>query len=155
MDVAHAGAALWLADWSKDYKALKANKTDTLKFDKYERLGIYTGLGMTQYVFNLFCELSYLIMLMKSAKFLHSNMLSSVLRSNMQWFEATPVGRIINRFSKDIQIIESLLPNSYRMVKLCSVFVNAYFIFKFEFNFKLNQKIIFIEYKFQARFKIV
>jgi ATP-binding cassette subfamily C (CFTR/MRP) protein 1 len=119
MDVAHAGASLWLSDWSKDYKKLKFNNgTNSVKFNKYERLGIYSALGMSQYIFNLFCELSYLIMLMKSAKYMQATMLSSILRSNMQWFEATPVGRIINRFSKDIQIIESLLPNSYRMVVL-------------------------------------
>ena len=47
---------------------------------------------------------------------MQATMLSSILRSKMQWFESTPVGRIINRFSKDIQVIESLLPNSYRMV---------------------------------------
>ncbi len=126
MDVAHAGSSLWLSDWSKDYKKLKFNNgTHTVRFNKYERLAIYSAFGMSQYIFNLFCELSYLIMLLKSAKYMQATMLSSILRSNMQWFEATPVGRIINRFSKDIQIIESLLPNSYRMVNYFVLFLQS------------------------------
>jgi ABC-type multidrug transport system fused ATPase/permease subunit len=43
-------------------------------------------------------------------------MLASTMRNTMQWFESTPVGRIINRFSKDIEAVESSIPSSYRMV---------------------------------------
>ena len=117
INAAHAGSSLWLSDWSKDYKKLKFNNgTSSVKFNKYERLAIYSAFEMSQYILNLFCEFSYLILLLKSAKYMQATMLSSILRSKMQWFESTPVGRIINRFSKDIQVIESLLPNSYRMV---------------------------------------
>ena len=62
---------------------------------------------------------------------MQATMLSSILRSKMQWFESTPVGRIINRFSKDIQVIESLLPNSYRMVNYFDLLQK---VFKIIFN---------------------
>ena len=45
-------------------------------------------------------------------------MLASTMRNTMQWFESTPVGRIINRFSKDIEAVENSIPASYRMVIL-------------------------------------
>ena len=34
----------------------------------------------------------------------------------MTFFESTPIGRIINRFSKDIDAVEVTIPTSYRML---------------------------------------
>jgi len=70
-------------------------------------------------LFMLFSDLSFLKMLMKSSRSLHSSMLYSILRSTMQFFESTPIGRIINRFSKDIEAVESLIPASYKMLIRC------------------------------------
>ena len=39
-------------------------------------------------------------------------MLKSVMHSTMQFFESTPIGRIINRFSKDMYSVEIDLPLS-------------------------------------------
>ena len=42
----------------------------------------------------------------RSAKHLHEAMLKSVMRSSIQFFESTPIGRILNRFSKDLNAVE-------------------------------------------------
>jgi ATP-binding cassette subfamily C (CFTR/MRP) protein 1 len=42
-------------------------------------------------------------------------MFNSILKSKMRFFESTPVGRIINRFSKDIEAIESMIPSAYNL----------------------------------------
>ena len=42
----------------------------------------------------------------RSARNLHEAMLISVMRSSIQFFESTPIGRILNRFSKDLHQIE-------------------------------------------------
>lgn len=44
----------------------------------------------------------------------HETMLSSILKSKMQFFESTPIGRIINRFSHDLNSIEFNLPESFK-----------------------------------------
>jgi ATP-binding cassette subfamily C (CFTR/MRP) protein 1 len=48
-------------------------------------------------------------------------MLYSILRSKMSFFEQTPVGRIINRFSKDIESVEGVIPDSYKSLIRCLV----------------------------------
>ena len=109
---AQAATSVWLSDWSD-----KSNN-DT-QFNKYERLGVYTALGISQYLFMLLADIAFLKALMRSSRFLHSSMLASILRSTMQFFESTPVGRIINRFSKDVEAVESLIPISYKMLIRC------------------------------------
>lgn len=42
----------------------------------------------------------FLKMVMQSSRLLHTAMLGSILKSSMTFFESTPIGRIINRFSK-------------------------------------------------------
>jgi ATP-binding cassette subfamily C (CFTR/MRP) protein 1 len=48
-----------------------------------------------------------------AAKLLHNNMLISVLRAPMWFFDTTPVGRIVNRFSQDVEAIDSELPHVF------------------------------------------
>jgi ABC-type multidrug transport system fused ATPase/permease subunit len=33
----------------------------------------------------------------------------------MRFFEATPIGRILNRFAKDLEIVETRIPDSFKM----------------------------------------
>jgi len=37
-------------------------------------------------------------------------MLSAVLRAPLTFFETTPAGRILNRFSRDIETVDTVLP---------------------------------------------
>lgn len=46
------------------------------------------------------------VAMINGAKKLHSNLLHNVLMSPMSFFDSTPLGRIINRFSKDIESID-------------------------------------------------
>ncbi|KAK8850432.1 hypothetical protein IAR55_004350 [Kwoniella newhampshirensis] len=52
----------------------------------------------------------------RAAITLHDRLLDSVLRATVRFFNVTPVGRIINRFSKDIEVIDSTLNGSLRTV---------------------------------------
>ena len=44
---------------------------------------------------------------------LHLTILLGVLRAPMAFFDTTPIGRIINRFAKDVDSIDSALPSSF------------------------------------------
>lgn len=46
---------------------------------------------------------------------LHVHMLKAVLRApTTTFFDVTPVGRILNRFSKDVDILDNVLPMTLR-----------------------------------------
>lgn len=49
---------------------------------------------------------------MRSSKALHDVMFSRILRATICFFDFNPVGRILNRFSKDIGIVDELLPSA-------------------------------------------
>ncbi len=43
-----------------------------------------------------------------AAKRLHNNMIGSVLKAPMRFFDKTPLGRIINRISGDVHTIDTV-----------------------------------------------
>lgn len=51
---------------------------------------------------------------LKAARVLHFRLLHNMLRLAVAFFEVTPLGRIINRFSRDTDVIDAFLPNMMR-----------------------------------------
>ena len=46
----------------------------------------------------------------RASKNLHVDMLTNILRSPLFFFDVTPMGRITNRFSKDVDMIDTIIP---------------------------------------------
>ena len=67
---------------------------------------------------------SIAIFTLDAAKQIHDNMLMRVMRAPMHFFESNPLGRILNRFSKDIDVIDCTLPMNLRTLanQLLNVF---------------------------------
>jgi ABC-type multidrug transport system fused ATPase/permease subunit len=51
---------------------------------------------------------------LKAAKSIHDQMTRRVIFASMSWFDATPIGRIINRFSQDISTIDKEVMSNLR-----------------------------------------
>lgn len=47
---------------------------------------------------------------MIAASTLHALLLSGVMRLPMMFFDTTPIGRILSRFSKDVEVLDDELP---------------------------------------------
>lgn len=50
-----------------------------------------------------------------ASRYLHQSMLYDVLRSPMSFFEKTPSGNLVNRFAKEMDTIDSVIPSIIRM----------------------------------------
>ncbi|XP_058820116.1 multidrug resistance-associated protein 1-like [Topomyia yanbarensis] len=101
--------SFWLTDWSEDPEAA----TDPSVRDMY--LGVYGGLGGVQSIALLIASITLALGCLKAANIMHNNLLESTLRMPMSFFDTTPQGRIMNRFSKDVDIADNTLPQSIRM----------------------------------------
>ncbi|OMJ18465.1 Metal resistance protein YCF1 [Smittium culicis] len=98
--------SLWLKNWAKSNEN---NENRTFYY-----LMIYLILGIASISFG--AARSYLLLAKcssNSAKIFHERMLKSVFNSPMSFFDTTPIGRIINRFSKDQSVIDEELPSSF------------------------------------------
>ena len=77
-------------------------------------LGVYGALGVIQSFIILFAAFSLALAAIFASRTLHNSMLRNILRSPMSFFDTTPLGRILNRFSKDTYIIDEVIPRSLR-----------------------------------------
>nr|XP_020463909.1 multidrug resistance-associated protein 1-like [Monopterus albus] len=99
----------WLSLWTDDPVV---NGTQP---DRMRRLGVYGALGLTQGVAVFGFSLSMSIGGILASRYLHQSMLYDVLRSPMSFFERTPSGNLVNRFSKEMDTIDSLIPSIFKM----------------------------------------
>ena len=74
---------------------------------------------------------------LRSSKVLHAGMLKRVFRCPMSFFDTTPLGRIVNRFAKDVDTVDNMLPITLRTMLLC-LFSVSYKNIAFHFV-RLNQ----------------
>lgn len=101
---------VWLKHWSEVNTAYGSNPHAGRYLAIYFALGIgYSLATLTQTcVMWIFCTIL-------GSKKLHNDMATSVLRSPMSFFETTPIGRILNRFSNDVYKVDEILGRVFGM----------------------------------------
>ncbi len=52
----------------------------------------------------------YFTIVVRASKNLHNSMFSSILSTHIRFFDLNPLGRVINRFSKDIGQVDDTIP---------------------------------------------
>uniref|UniRef100_A0A1I8F7X9 ABC transporter domain-containing protein n=1 Tax=Macrostomum lignano TaxID=282301 RepID=A0A1I8F7X9_9PLAT len=110
-------ANVWLSIWTEDpYLNNASIPSNTSEYAALQNLylGGYGAIGAAQAVFVLIYALLAAVAFVISSRKLHAKMLSNILRAPMSFFDTTPVGRIVNRFSRDIETIDNLLPQMFR-----------------------------------------
>nr|XP_022309966.1 multidrug resistance-associated protein 1-like isoform X1 [Crassostrea virginica] len=113
----NAFSNFWLTFWTEDDVIKNQTLVMTQEYAdrKYYYLIIYTILGVLQGFLLFFFAYLGLTRLINASGTLHSSMLFCILRSPMSFFDTTPVGRIMNRFSSDIDILDDRVPRTFRL----------------------------------------
>ncbi|XP_027711485.1 multidrug resistance-associated protein 4 [Vombatus ursinus] len=108
----------WLSYWANEQSKLnvtvngiKGNETKELDLNWY--LGTYAGLTAATVLFGVVRCLLVFYVLVNASQTLHNKMFESILKAPVLFFDRNPIGRILNRFSKDIGHLDDLLPLTF------------------------------------------
>ena len=114
---ANIATSLWLSFWT----------SDTFGFSTGKYIGVYASLGVLQSVLMFVYSVSVAISGTKASRIMLRDAMKRVLRAPMSFFDTTPLGRIINRFSKDVDVMDNTLTDAIRMFSLTIAMIVAVF----------------------------
>ncbi|XP_058142363.1 multidrug resistance-associated protein 1 isoform X1 [Dasypus novemcinctus] len=107
--VAALASNYWLSLWTDD-RVVNGTQEHT-----QVRLSVYGALGISQGVAVFGYSMAVSIGGIFASRRLHLDLLHNVLRSPMSFFERTPSGNLVNRFSKELDTVDSMIPQVIKM----------------------------------------
>ena len=78
-----------------------------------KNLTIYACLVSTSLIFAVIRAYGFLLVLLRCSERLHDKMVVAILQAPVLFFDSNPVGRILNRFAKDVGCLDELLPKTF------------------------------------------
>jgi len=102
----------------------------------YRFISIFTG------IFEFLADLCLCLGAWKASVMLHNYMTANVFRNPMRFFDATPTGRILSRFSSDVEVVDKLSQQISDTV-YCLMDVRAIFVI-YTFFFTLSAVLIWL-----------
>ncbi|KAK9244743.1 P-loop containing nucleoside triphosphate hydrolase protein [Lipomyces tetrasporus] len=101
---------VWLEHWSEINTDAGENPNTGMYLGVYLFFGIFASALTVCYtlVLFIFCTI-------QAARKLHNQMAEAVVRSPMSFFDTTPIGRVINRFTTDIYRVDEVLTRVFSM----------------------------------------
>ena len=100
------GTNVWLSEWSDDPTSAEVSRRNMY-------LAVYSILGTLSAVTICSSSLITTIGGLNASSKLHDKMLYSVLHAPMSFFDTNPKGRIVNRFAKDIDLVDQQIPQTF------------------------------------------
>ncbi|CAI0545474.1 unnamed protein product [Linum tenue] len=98
IEVLRVSSSRWLGIWT--------NQSSSESYNLPYFLSIYALLSLCQVSLTLGTSYWLIIASLRAAKRLHDSMLDTILRAPMLFFHTNPLGRVINRFAKDLGEID-------------------------------------------------
>ena len=109
---------LWLGWWVSDMYG----------FSRGTYAVIFAALGIVQSLLMFAFAYSLTIAGTRSSKALMHKAMESTLRAPVSFFDTTPTGRILNRFSKDVDVMDNNLTDAMRMYFFTLATITSVFI---------------------------
>ncbi|XP_048588672.1 ATP-binding cassette sub-family C member 4 isoform X2 [Nematostella vectensis] len=113
----------WLAKWAdsekeksyliESYRGTNSTPPPPADLTTHEYIYIYCGMICAGMVTSLVCAMMLYNFFVTASQHLHDNMFSRVLRAPIYFFDTNPVGRVVNRFAKDINQMDDVLPAAF------------------------------------------
>lgn len=110
--------SLWLSWWT----------SDKWGFPNGVYMGAYAALGASQAILMFCFSLSLTILGTNASKVMLNGAIFRALRAPMSFFDTTPLGRITNRFSRDVDTMDNNLTDAIRMYMLTLGMIVSIFI---------------------------
>ncbi|KAI1824635.1 ABC transporter family protein [Xylaria intraflava] len=114
---ANISTSLWLSYWTGD----------KFGYSQGVYIGVYAALGTAQAIFLFTFAVMLTVFGTRASKVLLRQAVTRTLRAPMSFFDTTPLGRITNRFSRDVDVMDNNLTDALRMYFLTSVTVISVF----------------------------
>lgn len=109
--------SLWLSWWTSDQYGYSTGVY----------IGVYAALGTLQALLMFSFSVMLTIFGTNASKALLRMAVTRTLRAPMSFFDTTPLGRITNRFSRDVDVMDNNLTDAMRMYFLTLVSIIAVF----------------------------
>ncbi|TDH11131.1 hypothetical protein EPR50_G00057620, partial [Perca flavescens] len=100
----------WLSLWADE---VPVNGTQS---DHNLKLSVFAALGFTQGIAMFGTTLAIALGGIVASRQLHADLLHSVLHSPVSFFEVTPSGNLLNRFSREMDAIDCMIPDGLKMM---------------------------------------
>ncbi|KAL9081423.1 MAG: hypothetical protein Q9159_007319 [Coniocarpon cinnabarinum] len=110
--------SLWLSWWT-------SNK---FHYSTGTYVGVYAALGFAQAILMFLFSVALSIFGTEASKVMLHRAITKVLRAPMSFFDTTPLGRITNRFSKDIDTMDNTLTDNMRFFFVTLAMIVSVFI---------------------------
>ena len=115
---ANIATSLWLSWWT-------SNKWG---YSTGEYIGIYAALGVIQAFLMFAFSVTLTVLGTRASRIMLKRAMTRVLRAPMSFFDTTPLGRITNRFAKDVDIMDNNLTDAMRMYFFTLAMITSVFI---------------------------
>ncbi|KAJ8680830.1 hypothetical protein QAD02_016617 [Eretmocerus hayati] len=110
---------------TKTITLIKADEDDTWKRDRWYILAY--GSLIVVIVIVIFAQLFlYFEMTMRISRNLYVAMFKSIIQTKMSFFNANPVGRILNRFSQDMEVVDKSMSSAIQ--NMLQMFLYAFLV---------------------------
>ncbi|XP_053215010.1 multidrug resistance-associated protein 1-like, partial [Panonychus citri] len=103
-------SSFWLTDWSDDSLDPTTYNNTGLR---NKRLWVYTTLGISESLIVFIISATINVATVNGARLIHEKMLARLVRAPMSFFDTTPIGRILNRFTADMNTADTLMGFSF------------------------------------------
>ncbi|OAP61776.1 hypothetical protein AYL99_03979 [Fonsecaea erecta] len=161
----YLGRSYWISVWTRSYRTeaehvfpqrLVSQSLSTLYHNLHSRysaaaidpdlryyLGVYLGISLAAWLIGTIRYFFVFMASIRASKVLFEGLAFAVLRAPLRWLDTVPVGRILNRFTSDFNMLDSRIAMDlafmlHNMMHVLSVVIAGLFVSPFMIVFAIG-----------------